>query len=285
MPLCSLQTGTGMWYICRPMGELDIVSRYREWFAAYCRSFSPKSEEDRRNYLLKEIHTYAVGENALLIAGGLGLNRREIALAGIIGLLHDVGRFPQYRDYRTFRDSQSKNHAVLGAKVLLDGHALCGLPKQDRDLVVHAVTLHNVFTLPRGLAQRTLLHSRIIRDADKLDLWRIFIELLALPEAERPSAAGLGLPEGAGYSPEVLPALEQRHMIRLSQLRTLNDFKLLQLAWIYDLNFLPSFRIVRDRNIIGHLAATLPPAGEVVHAVDAVSRHVDERLSEEDLAP
>ncbi len=267
------------------MGELDIVSCYREWFGAYCRNFSPQSEEDRQNYLLKENHTYAVCENALLIADGLGLNRRETALAGTIGLLHDVGRFPQYRDYRTFRDSLSKNHAVLGAKVLLDSQAFHGLPKQDRDLIVHAVTLHNVFTLPRGLAQRTLMHSCIIRDADKLDIWRIFIELLSLPETDRPTAAGLGLPEGAGYSPEVLPALEQRHMIRLSQLRTLNDFKLLQLAWIYDLNFLPSFRMVRDRNIIGHLAATLPPAGELVHAVDAVRRHVDERLSGENHAP
>jgi len=259
--------------------ENDIVTGYREWFSGYCRSFTAETDEDRQNYLLKEGHTYAVCDNALLIARGLALDERETELAAAIGLFHDVGRFPQYRDYRTFRDSISKNHAVLSAKVLLEKRALQGLPKRDRDLIVHAVTLHNVFSLPACLPERTLLHSRIIRDADKLDIWRVFIEILALPEAERPSAAGLGLPETKGYSSEILPVLKQRRMVRLIQLRTLNDFKLLQLAWIYDLNFLPTLRLVRDRDIISRLAATLPRTDDVLHAVDAVRCYVDEKLS------
>ncbi len=258
----------------------EIITRCRAWFAEYCRSFSAEADEDRQNYRLKETHTHAVCENALLVARGLALDDRETAVAGVVGLLHDVGRFPQYRIYRTFRDSISKNHAVLSAKVLLEQQVLIDIPKEDRRTIVHAVTLHNVFTLPGRLPERTLLHSRIIRDADKLDIWRIFIELLALPESERPSAAGLGLPEEPGYSPEVLPILVQRKMVRLTQLRTLNDFKLLQLAWVYDLNFLPSLRMVRDRGIIDRLAATLPPAPEVVRAVDSVRSYVDERLIE-----
>jgi putative nucleotidyltransferase with HDIG domain len=260
--------------------EPQITGQVRTWFTAYCRSFVGESDEDRANYLLKETHTYAVHENSLAVARDLGLSDREADLAGVIGLLHDVGRFPQYRDYRTFRDSVSKNHAVLGAKVLLEREALAGLPKPDRDVIVHAVTLHNVFALPAGLAGRTLLHSRIIRDADKLDIWRIFIDLLALPEAERPSVAGLGLPETDGYSPEVLPFLEERRMVRLTSLRTLNDFKLLQLAWVYDLNFLPSLRLLRERGIVQRLAATLPRTAEVRRAVDAVLDYVDERLAE-----
>ncbi len=258
--------------------ENDVVTGYREWFRGYCRSFTGRTDQDRRNYLMKESHTYSVCDNALLIARGLALDERETELAAAIGLFHDVGRFPQYRDYRTFRDSVSKNHAVLSAQVLLEQHALRGLPKRDRDLVIHAVVLHNVFSVPARLPERTLLHSRLIRDADKLDIWRIFIEILALPEAERPSAAGLGLPEEEGYSPQILPLLEQRRMVLLTQLRTLNDFKLLQLAWVYDLNFLPSLRLVRDRDIISRLTATLPRTDEVLRAVDAVRRYVQERL-------
>jgi hypothetical protein len=258
--------------------ENDIIKGYREWFSSYCRSFASETAEGRQNYLMKESHTYAVCGNAVLIAQGLALDERETELAEVVGLFHDVGRFPQYRDYRTFRDSISKNHAVLSAKVLLQEQILRGLPKRDRNLILHAVSLHNVFSLPARLPERTLLHSRLIRDADKLDIWRIFIEILALPEAQRPTAAGLGLPETKDYSAEILPILEQRRMVRLTELRTLNDFKLLQLAWIYDLNFLPSFRLVRDRDIVSRLAVTLPRTDEVLRATDSVRSYVEERI-------
>jgi hypothetical protein len=259
--------------------ENDDLTQFRAWFTEYCRSFKAENDEDRKNFGLKEAHTEEVRANALLIAQGLGLDAGEAALAQAVAVFHDVGRFPQYRDYRTFRDSISKNHAVLGAKVLLEAGVLRDLGKSDRDQIVHAVALHNVFTLPPGLPERTLLHARIVRDADKLDIWLIFIRLLDMPEAERPTAATLGLPESPDCSPEVLAALSRREMVRLVQLRTLNDFKLLQLSWVYDLNFLPSFRLLRERGLISRLAATLPRRPEITRAVDAVRNFVDGRLS------
>ena len=255
--------------------------RYRSWFSDYCRSFATADREDQRNLDLKEEHTGRVKDNALRIASGLGLDDHDTGLAEIIALFHDVGRFPQYRDYRTFRDSESVNHAALGAKVLIDQQVLAALPKNEQDLVVRAVTLHNVFTLPGGLAPRADLHVRIIRDADKLDIWRIFIEILDLPAGGRPSAATLGLPESPRYSPAVLERLLRRETVRLSSLATLNDFKLLQLAWIFDLNFLPSLRMVRERDVITRLSATLPVDDQVIDAVDAVRRYVDERIARE----
>jgi len=69
------------------------------------------------------------------------------------------------------------NHAVLGAKTLLERNVLRDLPKRERSLIVRAVALHNVFILPVGLDDEILLHAKLIRDADKLDIWRVFIEL------------------------------------------------------------------------------------------------------------
>jgi hypothetical protein len=257
------------------------TQRYVSWFTRYCASFYSDHPEDQRNIVLKEEHTMCVRNNTLEIADGLGLSRDDRVLTELISLFHDVGRFPQYRDFRTFRDSESVNHAALSAKVLLEQNVLAGLPKGEREIVVRAVTLHNVFMLPDGLDERTKLHARIVRDADKLDIWRVFIELFGLPESERPKAAGLGLPETPEYAPRILEQLRRREMVRLTSLRTLNDFKLLQLAWIYDLNYAPSLRILRERDIITRLSATLPADDAVRSSVDAVRQYVDERLRED----
>jgi len=227
---------------------------------------------------LKEEHTGAVRANAVLIAGALGLSPRDHLLAEAIGLFHDVGRFPQYRQYRTFRDSDSVNHAALSAKVLLEENALAPLGPEERDLVVRAVTLHNVFRIPASITGRLRTHAGIARDADKLDIWRIFIDILGMSPEERPSAAGLGLVDDGECSPAVLEQLGRREMVTLDSLRSLNDFKVLQLAWIYDLNTLPALRLTRERDVIGRLAATLPRDRGIDAALAAVRTYVDERL-------
>jgi hypothetical protein len=251
---------------------------YADWFRHYVATFTSGSEEDRRNLALKEEHTWRVQADALVITDGLGLGGRDRLLAGLIALLHDVGRFPQYRDHRTFRDSDSMNHAALGARVLLEHHVLRGLPKEEQELVVRAVALHNVFVLPADLEERLARHVRIVRDADKLDIWRIFAELFDLPPDDRPSAAGLGLPETPGYTPGVLALLAQRSLVQLKELRCLNDFKLLQLSWIYDLNHLPALRLLRERDLIGRISRTLPQDTAVLEALDGLRKYLNGRI-------
>jgi hypothetical protein len=258
--------------------DLATVEHFRSWFARFVRDHAARSEQDQQNILLKDVHTAEVCGNSRRIAAGLGLGAHDRALAEAIALFHDVGRFPQYLRYRTFEDSRSVNHAVLGAKVLLEGHVLAGLPGGERDVIVHAVTLHNLFILPPRLSGEVRLQAQIIRDADKLDIWRIFIGLLEQDRSTWPSAVSLGLPESPEYSREILDSLTRREMVRLSSLRTLNDFKLLQLAWIYDLNFAPSLRIVLERDVIGRLAAALPGDGRIARVLDDLREHVRGRL-------
>jgi putative nucleotidyltransferase with HDIG domain len=257
----------------------ENLTALKDWFAGYTASFSTRDVEDQRNIAIKRDHTYEVCRNAVRIACDLGLSGGEVLLAESIALLHDVGRFSQYRRYRTFDDSISVNHAALGVKVLLETNALEGLPQRDRDLIVRAVTLHNVFTLPQGLDRTTLLFAKLIRDADKLDVMRVVIEFFVQDKEKRADAVGLGLPDEPGYSTVVLASLARREMAKKSDLTTLNDFKLLQLAWLYDLNFPSSIRMALERRYIDRLAGLLPDTDEIRHAVAVVRAAVDERLA------
>ncbi len=250
----------------------------KKWFTEYCRSFYSDDPADQKNIVLKEVHTANVCRNMDDIAGSLGLSEEDRALAAAVALFHDVGRFPQYRRYRTFRDSISTNHAALGAKVLIENSVLNAASDRDRNIVVRSVALHNVFSLPDRLDEETRLFTRMVRDADKLDIWSIFIDYFAAPEKERAGAAALGLPDTPAYSPGVLAALLRGEMVDLSLLATLNDFRLLQLAWIFDLNFPRSLETLRERAYIDRLAAFLPTDPEIGRAVDAVKQYVEEHL-------
>lgn len=246
------------------------LTHLREWFAGFCSTFHSSDGEEQKNIALKEEHTSRVCANIRRIAREESLDAGRVALAEAVALFHDIGRFPQYRRYGTFKDSISVNHAVLGAELLIQGGVLDKFPRNDQVIVIQAVRHHNAFAVPAFLDAESAQYLRLVRDADKLDIWRVFLEFYRLPEGERASAVSLGFPDLPACSPEVIAALCRRELVRLAWVKSLNDFKLLQLSWVYDLNFPASFRMLVERDYISGLEAALPPHEEVRQAVQAV---------------
>ena len=254
--------------------ELD---NFKIWFSGFCKTFYTSIEADQKNILLKEQHTRHVCANMTEIALSLALPTDKMLLAEAVALFHDVGRFPQYGTYRTFNDRLSANHAALGAKALIDNKVLGQLSKQEQDQIIRAVTLHNVYTIPEGIDPDLLLLVKMVRDADKLDIWRVFIDFYRTPDRDRASAVALGLPDTTRYSQAVLASLARKEMVHLSALETLNDFKLLQLSWIFDLQFKRSLELVQERNIIDQMAATLPQIDDIRRTIKILHEYVSQK--------
>ncbi len=240
---------------------------FKAWFDAYCASFSMPDAEDRRNLLLKEEHTARVRANTLRICREQAFGEELSLLAEAAALFHDVGRFPQYAQYRTFRDSISVNHGELGARVLEEQGVLRPLTPRQRGLVTTAVRYHNAFKAPPLDDNEEVLLIKLVRDADKLDIWRVFTEYYEAEEADRASAAGLGLPDAPDYSAEAVSFIFREQLISLSMLRTQNDFRLAQMAWVFDLNFDTSFKMVEESGYLRRIGALLPATAEIEEAV------------------
>ncbi|WP_224985134.1 HD domain-containing protein [Geomonas agri] len=257
---------------------LPDLAPLRDWFSSYCDSFRTSDLELQRNFDLKQEHTRNVCRDALLIAQGMG--PRFEMLAEVAALCHDLGRFPQFRDYHTFKDSESLNHAHLSAQVMKQHHVLDFLPAEERGCIEVAVRMHNAFLVPEAIPAVTANLLRLLRDADKLDIWRVFIEYFNTPEAERASGAGLGFPDLPGCSAEPLAAVSAGRMVQLSALKSLNDFKLLQVSWIYDINYPATLRLIRERSVLEHFRAILPQDREVLDVLAQVGGYLEEKLRE-----
>lgn len=117
----------------------------------------------------------------------------------------------------------------------------------------------------------------MIRDADKLDIWRIFATYYEKDPSERESFAGLGLPDIPEYSAHVLACLAEKRLSRLSDLRTLNDFGILQLTWVYDLNYPISVRLASERGHIERIISFLPQTKDVSDAVYSLREYMKNR--------
>jgi hypothetical protein len=261
------------------------VNEIRDWFARYVRPFKSGSEADRRNIILKEEHTFRVCDEILYIGEQLGLTDGMLRLAAIAALLHDVGRFEQYARYRTFVDGRSEDHAKLGVELLKRHNVLKGLAASDAKLILRAIECHNRASLPRGEAERTLFFIKLLRDADKLDIWKVVTDYYRLANGVRNSAIELDLPDAPEISDEVCSDLMEGRIADIAHVRTLNDFKLLQVAWVFDVNFNPTFRRIKERRYLEMIRAVLPRTGEIEAIFDVAQRHLRAHAGERGDSP
>lgn len=123
---------------------------------------------------LKVEHTYEVAGLCDEIARGEGPPPADVDLAWLCGLLHDIGRFEQLRQWGTFSDADSRSHAALGIRVLKDEMGSFTRDPEWARIIERAVSLHSDFRLPSGLSARERLFCTITRDADKVDILRVF---------------------------------------------------------------------------------------------------------------
>ena len=270
------------YYILKGKGLMEveiILLKLKNWFDDYTSGFYSKEPMVQQNMILKAEHTRRVCEAILIIGGSLNLSSEDLFIAETCALLHDIGRFEQYKRYRTFSDHKSKDHAALGVDVIQELHVLDGIAPETAEMIVRAVKYHNRAILPENQTPRGLLFLKLLRDADKVDIWRVVTEYYHRSENQRNRSIELDLPDTPQVSDAVYDSLMNRTLVQMSDLKTLTDFKLLQMGWVYDLNFPMTFQIVREKRFLESLWDALPTSSSRVREIyKMVLGHVAENV-------
>ncbi len=248
----------------------DLTSR----FNAYTRRFYSDNGETGRAIRLKVAHTHRVRAIIVRLGQELGLGENDMLLAQTAALFHDVGRFRQYQQYGTFLDRVSENHAKLGLRVIGQEGFLNQLPLAEKRQVARAIAFHNRARLPENQNGADLFLMKLLRDADKLDIWKVVLDHYYGREAEPNRSVELGLPDVPDCSPQVVATIEKGEQVNFAEIQTLTDFKLMQLSWVFDLNFAPSFAYVRQQGYIEQMAGILPQTQAVSAMLQKAQAHV-----------
>lgn len=213
-------------------------------FAAYVENYNSKDSKVK----LKIDHTYRVADFCARIAESLELEEREVDLAWIVGLLHDVGRFEQLRQYGTFNDAKSIDHANFGADILFkEGLIRSYLVDTSEDVRIEkAIRCHSAYRIPEDYDTETKLLSEILRDADKIDILRVNVET-PMEEIYNVSTEEL---KQAEVTKEVMEAFFEEHAVLRSLKKTAIDNLVGHTALVYELVFPISRKMVEEQGYL-----------------------------------
>jgi len=256
------------------MTEKHILS-LRKWFKEYVKGFLGDDSYSNENVALKEGHTYRVCGHCIAIARSLDLPMEKQYVTEAIGLFHDIGRFEQFEKYQTFNDKQSENHADLGARVLRRENILSQLDPTDQTIILKGVQFHSIKDLPENENEDIRFFLKIIRDADKLDILNVLSSYYNSEYKGSNPALDLDLPDTPGISKSVIRDVMEQRCVNLKNVRTINDFKLLQTSWVFDVNFDYTLRYIKTNRYVEKIINALPQTVEI----QRVYNHINDYLS------
>ena len=190
---------------------------------------------------LKIDHSLRVRNLCLDIAGDLGFNDEWKELSAVCGLLHDIGRFEQWRRYGTYNDRKSADHGDLGAE-LLAGGLIGRFAKSGHNTILKAVKYHNKYRVPNTLSEKNRLFADITRDADKIDILKLF----AVGESINRTENGL-------MSEQIIRTLFDGKAVRSRTVENKDDQIAIRLGFVFDLKFHRSFEIIRENDYIDQM--------------------------------
>lgn len=238
-----------------------IFRNLRSWFLDFTARYQFDNELDNINIKNKVQHSLRVCSNMEAIFKGTPNAPGNVHLAKIIGLLHDIGRFEQYKWYNTYRDDLSVNHAELSAKVLqLEGI----IDEYDelrphQKLILDAISQHNALSITESDNAWNNFYTKLIRDADKVDIIRIALDgFTGDGEEEKKVIKKLNFKDSEEISDQVFQDFCDEKVIRVKDVKSINDYKVLILSWIFDLNFSATREIIYKREYFDKILRSLP---------------------------
>lgn len=204
---------------------------------------------------LKIVHTYGVVKQAEAIAKRMNLPEEDFQLAQMIALLHDIGRFEQLKRFNSF-EPDTMDHAAYGVQVLFEEDMIRQFAKEDTydDIIRISIAKHSDYRLEGITDPHTLLHAKLIRDADKLDNCRVKLEddtyTLLGASAEEIGAQDI--------SPIIYDTVFRDQCILSSDRVTAMDYWVSYIAYFFDMNFRESLDIVEENDYVSRIIHRIP---------------------------
>ena len=254
----------------------ELISTLQTEFEEYTIQFKSAPYNADPTFEKTLLHIAKVVENILILADSLELSENEKHVAGIIAQFHDIGKLWLYQPENS--ESKITDHAEASIEYLKTSPIFRELDESTQNIVIQAIKNHNKPELPKKEGDSILFYTKLLRDADKLDLWRSTSEYITHKGGKPNMAIELTLSEKPVVTSSFSKTIIEGGIPNKGDIVTFNDFLIFQMSWIFDLHFKKSYQILNKKQYIRHIYDSLPKNDSVIEIYRMIRIHIENQI-------
>ena len=259
-----------------------MINSQIEEFNNYIKNYDMNDEPIQFKY----DHTMRVVEIAKKIVDDINVDTNLKRLAIIGSLLHDISRFKQWTEYRTYNDSNSFDHGDMSYEILKENNYIEKYvsDKKEQDIILNAVLKHNKRFLDLVNDDEYDFVAKVVRDADKIDILKT--QYISINDSHYRITHADGEVFDNTITDALVNDIINHEPSRNENVKTYFDGVIRSLGFLFDINFKKTFAIVKEDKIIEQKIDYLRkyvnnPKIDLIE--QEINKYIDEKLGDDNL--
>ncbi len=255
----------------------ELLKECRLEFEEYFQSLITDSPDNHLKIEDIRTHSLRVASNSLLLAKILLQTEEDKHIAEIIALFHDYGKAVMIVEGTESAINIQHNHAGLSAKLIQQMGFYPKLTADVQLIILKSIEGHNKLKLPKLDNEQQTLFARLLRDADKLDIFEISYRFFKEKYGTQPLMT-MDLINHVEISDKIIKSVLAGKTAAVEDMKTMNDYRLLLLSMAFDLNFKYTFKILSEKQYIPKIYETLPKRDLIIDAYRGIKLFVENKF-------
>jgi hypothetical protein len=254
-----------------------LLKECRLEFEEYFQSLIAGSPENQHKIDDVRAHALRVAANVQLLAGVVLQTEEDKRLAEITALFHDLGKVALIVKGTESPTNIQRDHALLSVQQVQLMGFFAKLPADLQLIVTKSIENHNKIKLPKLDNEQQTQFARLLRDADKLDIYDLSYRFFKEKFGVQPLVT-LDLINTAEVSDKIIKSIQAGKSAAFEDMRTMNDYKLLLLSMAFDLNFKYTFRVMSEKQYIQKIYETLPKRDQIIDVYRSIKLFIENKF-------
>ena len=229
------------------------------------------SNYDLEDYHIKYKYNHSIRVEKIceVLAQSLNFNEEDTYIIKTIGLLHDIGRFEQLKLTGAYNDTEF-DHGAYGAMILFKEGLIVkfNIDPKYYDIIEFAILNHNKYQISDTDDERKLLFAKLIRDADKIDIFDAYTYLKSYNITNIDD----------DVTNEVAIQFRKHESINRKIRKTKADLLISVIAFVYDINFIESLEIINKQNYLDELYNQIENREKFLEYFEYAKDYINERI-------
>ncbi|MEI8115725.1 MAG: HD domain-containing protein [Bacteroidia bacterium] len=254
----------------------DLLKECRLEFEEFFQSLITDSPENKRKFEEIRAHSLRVVSNSLLLAKFVLPVEEDKRIAEITALFHDIGRASMIAKNAEVSVIQ-RDHAILSGEIIQKMDFFQTIPAELQLVIIKSIINHSKPKLSKLDNEQQSLFARLLRDADKLDIFDSSYRFFKEKSGIQP-ALTIDLLNNSEVSDKIIKSIIACKIAAIEDMKSINDYKLMLISMAFDLNFKYTFRIMSEKQYIQKIYETLPKRDQIIDAYRGIKLFVENKF-------